>query len=83
MECLLLCGLLVIPASGTSLAQVVAAGSSGRASDADRDEAFAALATAFEHGQLTQEEYERRLDRAGDATWRAEIRACTADLDAG
>ncbi|MDS1270854.1 DUF1707 domain-containing protein [Lipingzhangella sp. LS1_29] len=51
-----------------------------RASDTDRDETAARLATALGEGCLDLAEYERRLDLAMRARTRGELSPLTADL---
>jgi hypothetical protein len=51
-----------------------------RASDAERERTVASLRRAYAAGRLRLEELERRIERAYDATWRAELRALTRDL---
>src|SRR6202044_1315622 len=93
MPCLTGCGLSIRSASeytysdcwrqqctGFHPVVVVANDQSGRAGDSDREDGYRKLADAFIKGSLPLEEYERRLGRVGDATWRAEIQSCLADL---
>jgi hypothetical protein len=51
-----------------------------RASDADRERTVASLRRAFAAGRIRMDELEDRIERAYDATWRAELRALTRDL---
>jgi hypothetical protein len=51
-----------------------------RASDSERERTVGSLRRAYAAGRLKLDELERRIERAYDATWRAELRALTRDL---
>jgi uncharacterized protein DUF1707 len=51
-----------------------------RASDAERERTVVSLRRAFAAGRLHMDELEDRIERAYDATWRAELRLLTRDL---
>src|SRR3954452_14684109 len=51
-----------------------------RASDAERERTVASLRRAYAAGRLKLDDLERRIERAYDATWRAELRSLTRDL---
>ena len=51
-----------------------------RASDSERERCVASLRRAYAAGRLRLDELERRIERAYDATWRAELRSLTRDL---
>lgn len=51
-----------------------------RASDAERERVVASLRRHFAEGRLGVEDLERRVRRAYEAEWRAELRSLTRDL---
>jgi len=67
---------------GSDISQAESGGSLVRASDADRDRAVEALASASAEGRLTLEEYSERSDAALTARTLGDLASLTADLPA-